>query len=207
MDANQFDGPCYFNILFFKKVPHIAERIFFYLDYESFKACLEVNNTWKELLTSERYKTKGKSVFRLHKKLWIAINKEWWNDAKILINHASGIVNVNVADEYGQTPLHLAAENGQKEVAQALVESGAEVNVANELGGTPLHYAAWNNHKEVAELLIESGAEVNVTNKDGRTPLHWAADNCHKEVAQFLIESGADIDGETVRERRTLPLL
>ena len=52
------------NALFSKNVPHILEKIFFSLDYESYKICLEVNSEWKELLTSERYITKGKTVFK-----------------------------------------------------------------------------------------------------------------------------------------------
>ena len=54
---------CGFCTLFAKSVPHILEKIFFLLDYESFKKCLEVNIAWKELLTSESYVIRGKSVF------------------------------------------------------------------------------------------------------------------------------------------------
>ena len=34
-----------FEILFNRQVPHIVEKIFFSLDYESLKKCLEVCNT------------------------------------------------------------------------------------------------------------------------------------------------------------------
>ena len=44
-------------------MPHILGKIFFSLDYESFKNCLEVNTAWKELLTAESYQKKGKSLF------------------------------------------------------------------------------------------------------------------------------------------------
>ena len=56
--------PCGFCTLFTKSVPHILEKIFFSLDYESFKKCLEVSTAWKELLTSESFIIRGKMVFR-----------------------------------------------------------------------------------------------------------------------------------------------
>ena len=47
-----------------KSVPRDLEIIFFSLDYESFKTCKEVSNSWNKLLTSESFKKMGKSVFR-----------------------------------------------------------------------------------------------------------------------------------------------
>ena len=37
-----------FSILFNKNVPHVQEKIFFSLDYDSLKACGEVCKTWHE---------------------------------------------------------------------------------------------------------------------------------------------------------------
>ena len=67
---------CAFEKLFSMSVPHILEKIFFYLDYESYKECLEVSYAWNELLISKSYQKKGKSVFqdelmRDEGKLWI----------------------------------------------------------------------------------------------------------------------------------------
>jgi len=76
----------------------------------------------------------------------------------------------------GFTPLHYAAWNGHKEVAELLIAKGADVNAKVAIWGrTPLHFAAWNGHKEVAELLIENGAEVNAKDNYGRTPLDLAS--------------------------------
>ena len=54
---------CPFDKLFTKSVPHILEKIFLSLDYETFKKCREVSNAWNEQLTSESYQQKAKSVF------------------------------------------------------------------------------------------------------------------------------------------------
>ena len=63
MAGKDSDGPCGFDSLFTKNVPHIIERIFFSIDYRSYKNCSEVSNTWKSLLTSEEYKRKARSLF------------------------------------------------------------------------------------------------------------------------------------------------
>ena len=54
---------CEFDRLFTTRVPHIHEKIFFSLGYESFKKCQEVSKSWNDLLTSEHFLRRGKSAF------------------------------------------------------------------------------------------------------------------------------------------------
>ena len=54
-------------------VPHILEKIFFFLDYDSFKECMEVNSMWNALLKSESYLKKGKALF--HKEILEDVNR------------------------------------------------------------------------------------------------------------------------------------
>ena len=151
-----------FDTLFSKNVPHILEAIFLTLDYESYKACLEVNSTWRELLKSERYRTRTKTVFREdilmdEKKLHIAAENNKTDEAKQLL--ASGMVNVDVQCK-NRTPLLIAAKEGNWEMAKILIENGANPEVADLNGRTPLHRAAFGVRSEVAQLLIECGAEI-----------------------------------------------
>ena len=122
--------------------------------------------------------------------------------AKLLIDSSAG---VNLADEYGQTPLHWAADKGNSEVAKLLIECGADPNVCTKNGSTPLHMAAYYGDKdlalllvdgkeELAKILIDSGADTNVADEDGQTPLHIAAKKGYKEVVKLLIKEGADMD-------------
>ena len=55
---------CEYDRLFAIRVLHIHEKIFFSLDYNSFKNCQEVSKSWHNLLTSESSQGWRKSVFR-----------------------------------------------------------------------------------------------------------------------------------------------
>ena len=59
----EHESPRGFEVLLAKNVPHILEKIFFSLDYESFKNCFEVSKGWKTILTFEQYLRMAKSVF------------------------------------------------------------------------------------------------------------------------------------------------
>jgi len=99
---------------------------------------------------------------------------------------------------YSWKPLHIAAANNQKEIAELLIEYGADIEVVNYSSETPLHIAARFNSKEVAELLIEKGANLNAEDFGcschyyGSTPLHFAAMSGSKEVAEFVKKSHED---------------
>ena len=49
--------------LFRRNVPHILEKIFLSVDYNTFKKCQEVSKDWKNLLISETFLERGKTIF------------------------------------------------------------------------------------------------------------------------------------------------
>ena len=62
-------------------------------------------------------------------------------------------------NKWGYTPLHHAAEYNILEIAELLIENGADVNAKDEDGDTPLHVAARNDNVELAELLKKHGGK------------------------------------------------
>ena len=103
------------------------------------------------------------------------------------------VVDINFADDFGQTPLSLAVTRGNETFVRALLESGkAEVKSNCKDGQTPLTWAAANGHVEVVKLLVEtSKADLDSKDRNGQTPLSHAARNGHEAVVDLLLKSGS----------------
>ena len=101
----------------------------------------------------------------------------------------------NARNEYGETPLHIAAKSDENPAnITALIESGADLNARDDDGRTPLHFAvSLDQNPAITTALLEGGADPNALNKDGDTPLHFAArSNENPAVITVLLEGGAD---------------
>ena len=107
-------------------------------------------------------------------------------------------VDVNQADEDGDTLLHTAAREGNTSMVAALLAMGG-VDQADASGDYALHEAVGHGYVEVARLLIDAGGDANVVDADSYNPLHLAVYPGHVEVARFLIADGADIHYEDIR--------
>ena len=204
MDGKQTSGFCKFDILFTKIcVPHIQEKIFFSLDYESFKTCLKVNSTWSELFTSESYQKKRKSVFhdeiledarsfgKDEMKLWLAARHGDTVEVRKLLLRTFVYENC-VNGWLLSTPLYEAADNGHKDVAQFLLDGGVDPNKADKYGYTPLHQAVSRGYTDVVQILIFGGANPNKATVNGWTPLQAAALKGDKDMVQLLLDSEAN---------------
>ncbi len=121
---------------------------------------------------------------------------------KLLIDNG-GIVDIK--DNGGETPLHLAARVNNQDVAKSLLELGANVNAKDKGGDTPLMYAAYGiGGKPIIQLLIENGADINTKDNRGNTPLHIAmtpyllSKDVKKieDTVRYLVTSGADINAK-----------
>lgn len=84
---------------------------------------------------------------------------------------------------YGYQPLHCAAECGQKEAVELLLDRGAEINPGNDWGATPLFFAIISgretrlssSHLEICRLLIDRGSDLKTNvNDSGSKAVAWA---------------------------------
>lgn len=88
----------------------------------------------------------------------------------------------------GTTALHLAAFNGNQQIANLLCANGADINDTDFKEDTPLHIAVSQNHSEIVRTLLNHKANANETNENGLTPIQIALANNYKFTALILLE-------------------
>ena len=95
-----------------------------------------------------------------------------------------GSATVHARNTLRQTPLHLAAFFGHKDLCAWLLDNGAKINSKADGDATPLHGAAQKGHRDVVELLIS--ADLQARDADGKTALDWARRAEQDETASLL---------------------
>jgi ankyrin repeat protein len=93
------------------------------------------------------------------------------------------------------TPLLLAAKNGNAAMIQPMLDAKADVNYANSNGTTPLMMAATSGNADAVKLLLDRGANVNAKDlTNGQTALMFAAALGRAEVIQLLVARGVEMN-------------
>lgn len=105
------------------------------------------------------------------------------------------LANPNTQDKQGRTPLLFACEGGHTEIAQLLIQNGANVNIADKFEKiTPLMLACLNGHRGIVQLLLENHANVNAADNFGSTSLIISSGFANIEIIKLLIQKGAEIN-------------
>ncbi|WP_419214522.1 ankyrin repeat domain-containing protein [Wolbachia endosymbiont of Rhagoletis cingulata] len=119
------------------------------------------------------------------------------NDEK-MIKFLVEIGNADVNLGKYNNPLGMAISLGRMELAEYLIDKGADINRQDNIGRTFLHKAAEGGNSAAVKFLVEKGARLDVLDKWNDTPLHVAANvkvnKGHIEVVDYLVKNGADIN-------------
>ncbi|EMS59786.1 E3 ubiquitin-protein ligase XB3 [Triticum urartu] len=103
---------------------------------------------------------------------------------------------VNVRDDTGATPLHLAARQGWRRCVHVLLENGAIVSASSGAfgfpGSTPLHLAARGGSLDCVRQLLSWGADRLQRDSVGRIPYEVAVKRGHVACAALLTPSSAE---------------
>lgn len=87
--------------------------------------------------------------------------------------------DINKADDYGRTSLHVAASADYPEMVRFLIDNGANFHLTTKgEAQTPLHFAAKNEASQCVKILLAYGAVLEVRDYKQRTPLQvsWKVD-------------------------------
>jgi uncharacterized protein len=91
---------------------------------------------------------------------------------EVLKQHIAAGSDLNVKDPFGgSTPLISASLFGKTEMAQLLMEAGADINTVNNDGSTALHTSAFFCRPEIVAMLLAKGANKSIKNNFGSTAL------------------------------------
>ncbi|XP_053612500.1 NF-kappa-B inhibitor cactus-like isoform X2 [Plodia interpunctella] len=110
---------------------------------------------------------------------------------------------LDMPNEYGHTPLHLAAMSGHEVITRMLVVAGASIAARDRRGQTPIHVATEMSQVECLKALLAPVKEhptrkmssiLNQKNYNGQTCVHTAANTGHIKTLQTLVYYGADIN-------------
>jgi ankyrin repeat protein len=93
----------------------------------------------------------------------------------------------------GVTPLWVAAQEGNYEIADLLIQAGADVNFKDPIGQSVLWTAALNGHFMLVRLLISKGARVNDT-ANHVSPLWVAVQNNYLDTVRELLHAQCDVN-------------
>ena len=109
-----------------------------------------------------------------------------------------GGVPVDALNALGDTPLHTAIQNEQREAVELLLDRGANIEAVAK-GRTPLLRAIWiAGSEDLAGLLLDRGASAHAVDEDdGSTALHLAADRGLLVIMGRLIDMGLSVDVRT----------
>ena len=113
--------------------------------------------------------------------------------------------NINHMDHKKQTPLHVACDHRNGNIAACLISHGCKIRTMDVSGVTPLHRAIHSNLETIACMLCNLGADVNAKSNSGWTPLHEASRIGNEYLVKKLIKDGANVNA--IAECNSSPFL
>lgn len=122
--------------------------------------------------------------------------------------------SLEACDWVGNSPLQIAAKNGQYKMVKLLMDKGCNIHGMNLDRDTPLLDAADNRHLEVVKLLLDAGvnpSQANVKNQKPFDRVRGESERAHAirmalTVAEKKWASVADVAPQTSNRQRERPL-
>ena len=99
-----------------------------------------------------------------------------------------------VRDEYGRTPLLLAALHDRVDVARLLVALGADPDAFDDRHDTPWLVTGVTGSVPMLEVLLPAGPDLSIQNRFGGVSVIPAAERGHVDYVRRVVRTGIDVD-------------
>ncbi|WP_161594626.1 serine hydrolase [Marimonas lutisalis] len=99
--------------------------------------------------------------------------------------HIAAGTDLNQRDDFGSTPLIIAAVFDRPKVAAVLLAGGADAALRDAQGSTPLHIAAFLGRTEVVRSLLDAGVDRYARSANGAMAFDYAAAPLPEEKPVF----------------------
>ncbi len=109
----------------------------------------------------------------------------------------------NSASADGTTALVWAVDRDNLEIAELLIQAGANVKASNRYGVAPLSRACVYGNPAVVGLLLNAGADPNTASPEGETALMTASRSGNLEVVNSLLAHGANVNAKELWRNQT----
>lgn len=125
--------------------------------------------------------------------LWIALTSGRHNVIDLLFEAAPE--TIHVANIRGISPVHIAAEYGDLQSLDKLIERGADLTRCSVIGNNALYFAARSGNIDLVNRLLDHGVNVNRSNHEYPSPpLCAAAAFGYVDLIVRFLEIARDID-------------
>lgn len=104
-----------------------------------------------------------------------------------------GIRNINIKDQNGNTPLHIASKKNKSEDINLLIRLGARINATNIYGETPIFNAVNENNIEAVKALISKGAKLDIINNNKQSILHIATVRRNIDIINEILKNNKKV--------------
>lgn len=133
--------------------------------------------------------------------LMLSVRNNDLKTVKIILSH---MVDININDYDGLTPLLSSVINHNTDMTRLLFEYNADPNICDINGWSPLMVSIANHdnnennsshsNKPIIELLLNNKADVGKSNDSGYTPMIICAMNGEMDIMKMLVERNANVN-------------
>ena len=153
-----------FKKLFITDVPHIIERIFLSLDYQTFKNCHQVCNAWNEVLSIESFQNKAEMLLSENNlKLCRASTEGNAYEVRRILSYGmvdfNSVLQWHLIENTTRNSTILAPIYGHKDVLHLLLTAGPIAHPTGEYVYTPISRSVIFGRREVVKVLLDNGAD------------------------------------------------